>query len=132
MPFSKNLLHLGRWWANNKELGLYEMAGEVRKMKNYDLLVAPKQKVDEQVNYSPSDKYSFPHEKMVKYQFYENAVEQISKIVENIAKQAKHDKLSEYDVEFIINDTMSRVQDAIGYTISTLEALKQDDPHSTR
>ena len=101
-------------------------------MKNYDLLVAPSQKVDEQVNYSPSDKYSFPHEKMVKYQFYENAVEQISKIVENIVKQAKHDKLSEYDVEFIINDTMSRVQDAIGYTISTLEALKQDAPHSTR
>jgi hypothetical protein len=46
------------------------MAGEVRKMKNYDLLVAPNQKVDEQVDYSPSDKYSFPHEKMVKYQFY--------------------------------------------------------------
>jgi hypothetical protein len=98
----------------------------------YKLLSKPNQAINEgEIDKSPKEMYSDFNQTRVLHEPYENIVNNINSLVNQLLKQAKTDmegdNFSDYDLEFLLNDSLPRIQDGISYAMSAIEALTSKD-----
>ena len=98
----------------------------------YKLLSKPNQAINEgEIDKSPKEMYTNFEKTRVKHEPYENMVQNINNIVNQLLKQARTDmegdNFSDYDLEFLLNDSLPRIQDGISYAMSAIEALTSKD-----
>ena len=100
-------------------------------MKQYKLLVSPLSGINENIDKAPGHKYSNLDQVMVKHQPYENVVRVVSQNLEKMIKDIRlgieSENLQTQDLDFIKNDVLGRMQDALSYAISSIEALKSEE-----
>lgn len=67
-----------------------------------------------------------------RHQPYEALVTAMHDYTDSILKRARADldsgNLSSYDIEFLLNDVLKRLQDQVDYAKSSIETYKQADP----
>ena len=100
-------------------------------MKNYDLLATPFGSINEDKQESPSDKYPFPHEQIIKHRPFENIADGVSNLLKKMIDDARSGReagnLKDLDMEFLMNDTMKRIQTAVDYANTALQVLVKKD-----
>ena len=100
-------------------------------MKNYDLLATPFKIIKEDKQESPSDKYPFPHEQIIKHRPFENIADGVSNLLKKMIDDARSGReagnLKDLDMEFLMNDTMNRIQAAVDYANTALQVLVKKD-----
>lgn len=100
-------------------------------MKNYDLLATPFKIIKEDKQESPSDKYPFPHEQIIKHRPFENIADGVSNLLKKMIDDARSGReagnLKDLDMEFLMNDTMNRIQTAVDYANTALQVLVKKD-----
>jgi hypothetical protein len=75
-----------------------------------------------------------PHYTSVSYhhQPYEQLVITMHQYIDSFLKRARADldsgNLSPYDIEFLLNDVLKRLQDQVDYARSSIESYKEVDP----
>jgi|ETNvirenome_6_85_1030632.scaffolds.fasta_scaffold152808_1 hypothetical protein len=104
------------------------------KMKKYELLTKPSPVAnisEGEIDKSPKEMYSNFDQSRVKHEPYENMVQNINNVVNQLLRQVRSDMegdyFNNYDLEFLLNDSLPRLQDGISYAISSIEALTSKD-----
>lgn len=96
-------------------------------MKRYELLATPNsntKKINENREASPTEYYPTQALSQAKYKFYENTMMQIGRLVSQMAKEAQTSGLRGDDVDYLLNDTFPRLEDAVAYAKSVVEVLR--------
>jgi len=100
-------------------------------MKEYKLLATPNMKVEETINKATPQHYSNYAQSLKKAEPYENIVRnvnnQINQLIKLCQADYKTDSLEPQDKEFLLYDSLPRLQDAVNYAIAAIEALKPDE-----
>jgi len=100
-------------------------------MKQYKLLAIPFSTISENIDKAPGHKYSNLEQVTVKHQPYENTARVIYQNLEKMIKDMKlgveSGSLQSQDLDFIKNDVLVRIQDAVMYTLSSIEAMRGDE-----
>ena len=67
-------------------------------------------------------------QKLGSYEKYVNTcLQSLKMMVDQVNADFTNDNIQETDVQFLINDQLERLQAALGYTISSLEAIVNND-----
>ena len=94
--------------------------------------------VDEQYTYLANDESDARKERLRRYsQFVEQTRVLLDQMIKKVAADHQTDTLNDADIDFLIDDQLKmRLQDALNYAVSSLEAIKgpgikSDTPGST-
>ena len=100
-------------------------------MKEYKLLSTPDMKVEETINKATPQYYSNYAQSMKKAEPYENIVRNVNNQLNQLIKLCQADykagSLEPQYKEFLLYDSLPRLQDAVNYAIAAIEALKPDE-----